>query len=214
MDKKFLLVGLLVGVLLGFIVGSGSQLSYLAAKDSQILQLNNQIISLNSQVTTLTGQKASLQARIDALKIPDISVIAVSFSRSDDTAALLGYWIGRANHTIRAAVYSFTYDSLGDAIIAAKNRGVDVEVYIDNLYVSSTGSEYPKLLAAGVSIKADTRSADMHHKFVVIDGAIIGTGSFNWSAAAENSNDENLIILRSTSIAQMYLGEFSRMWGS
>jgi len=144
----------------------------------------------------------------------NVTVLAVSFSRVDDTGALLEYWIGRANSTIRVAVMDFSYNALGDAIIAAKNRGVNVEVYIDNDYVSTEGSEYPRLLAASVQVRADSRDALMHHKFIVIDGVIVGTGSFNWSGDAEKNNDENLIILRDPSVAQKYLGEFNRMWAS
>jgi len=187
----------------------------LAQKDAEISQLNQQIGDLNSQIQTLQTQVVSLQTQLAAQQSGGgtVSVIAVSFARVEDTSSLLCYWIGRANHTIRVAVYCFTQDALGDAIIAAKNRGIDVEVYIDDQYVSSTGSEYPRLQAAGVPIKADTRSADMHHKFIVIDSAVVGTGSYNWSQSAEDANDENLILLRSVDVAQEYLSEFNRLWG-
>ncbi len=184
------------------------------AKDAQITSLQSTVSSQANQITTLKSQQNSSQTQTGTSSSQASSVIAVSFSRTSDTAALLSYWIGRSNTTIRAAVYSFTYDSLGNAIIAAKKRGVDVDFYIDNQYVSSMGSEYPRLLAAGVDVRADTRSADMHHKFIVIDDVIVGTGSFNWSDNAENSNDENLVIIKSSSLAQQYLGEFTRMWST
>ena len=177
-----------------------------AEKDAEITQLKAQVVGLNVQIN-------NLQTQIAALQSSSVSLIAISFARTQDTSSLLRYWIGKANQTIRVCVYAFTQDALGDAIIAAKNRGIAIQVYIDNQYVSSTGSEYPKLQAAGISIKSDDRSAYMHHKFVIIDGYIVGTGSYNWSQAAEDENDENLVILKSQSLAQAYLGEFNRLWG-
>ena len=208
MNVKSILIGIVIGFLIGSIVGYGSF-------SAQISGLQGQIASLKSEaekVPTLQQQIAQLQAQLENIQSPDLALIAVSFSRTEDTSSLLQYWIGRANSSIRVAIYSFTSDSLGDSIIAAKNRGVDVQVFIDNTFVSSTGSEYPKLSAAGVSIKADTRSAIMHHKFILIDGYIVGIGSYNWSANAEDNNDENLILLKSQSVAQAYLGEFNRLW--
>jgi hypothetical protein len=216
MDTKTILIGLVIGLLIGSGIGYGAtsgqiyklegQVSTLTTEKTALKTEADKVPSLQKQVTDLAGDKATLTnqvttlqaqlkaAQASALNPSNFTLVAVSFSRTEDTSSLLQYWIGRANQTIRVAVYSFTADPLGDALIAAKNRGVDIEVYIDNKYVSSTGSEYPRLQAAGVPIKADTRSADMHHKFVVIDGKIVATGSYNWSANAEDDNDENLII--------------------
>jgi len=57
----------------------------------------------------------------------------------------------------------------------------------------------------------------VHHKFIVIDGdtphPTIYTGSPNFSAAAENGNDENeLEIKGNTRLAQIYVAEFMRLY--
>jgi hypothetical protein len=46
---------------------------------------------------------------------------------------------------------------------------------------------------------------------MIIDDYIIVVGSYNWSASAEDSNDENILILKSTVIATEYLEEFDRI---
>ncbi|QKJ09294.1 hypothetical protein HRD68_00270 (plasmid) [Yersinia massiliensis] len=52
-----------------------------------------------------------------------------------------------------------------------------------------------------------------HHKFAVIDNKSVQTGSFNYSAAANKSNAENVIYLRgSPAAAAAYTQEFNRRW--
>ena len=57
----------------------------------------------------------------------------------------------------------------------------------------------------------------IHHKFIVIDGdtahPTIYTGSPNFSANSENSNDENVLeITGNTQVAQVYVAEFLRLY--
>ncbi|MHA2163360.1 MAG: phospholipase D-like domain-containing protein, partial [Candidatus Thorarchaeota archaeon] len=54
---------------------------------------------------------------------------------------------------------------------------------------------------SGVDIRGDDRSGLMHHKVMIVDGYVVITGSHNWSDSAEDSNDENIIVLNSTGIA-------------
>ncbi len=52
----------------------------------------------------------------------------------------------------------------------------------------------------------------LHHKVMIIDDAIVVTGSFNFSNSAATKNDENLLIIHSPSIANAYLSEFAQRW--
>jgi phosphatidylserine/phosphatidylglycerophosphate/cardiolipin synthase-like enzyme len=54
----------------------------------------------------------------------------------------------------------------------------------------------------------------MHDKIMIVDGKIVLTGSFNWSNNAENENNENLLIITSTSLATTYENEFQKIWNS
>jgi hypothetical protein len=55
----------------------------------------------------------------------------------------------------------------------------------------------------------------LHHKYAIIDAEPSGfipyviTGSHNWSSSAENSNDENTLIIQDAQIANFYLQEFA-----
>ncbi|MEM2998618.1 MAG: phospholipase D family protein [Thermoproteota archaeon] len=143
-----------------------------------------------------------------------VEVLAVRFSPNGGCKSELLHWINRANHSIYVLIYSFTLDEVGDALISAKSRGVDVKVVFDSLEANATESEYQKLRDAGVDARADTRSAVMNNKVAVIDGEIVITGSFNWSDSAEEENNENLIVLKSQSLAETYTNEFWRIWNT
>jgi phosphatidylserine/phosphatidylglycerophosphate/cardiolipin synthase-like enzyme len=47
---------------------------------------------------------------------------------------------------------------------------------------------------------------------MIIDGQIVVTGSYNFSASAETTNDENVLVIYDPVIAQQYLQEFQRVY--
>jgi phosphatidylserine/phosphatidylglycerophosphate/cardiolipin synthase-like enzyme len=182
-----LLMGAAVG---GYCVGTVSQAS-------RIAQLQSQIYDLTSQIATLSSGEPS--------------ILAVRFSPGGDCAAQVNYWLSRANHTVHVLIYSFTLDSIGDAVLATYSRGVDVKVVFEKSQVSQY-SELFRLAAAGVPVRNDTNPDFMHEKVAIIDGYIVLVGSFNWSAAAENDNNEVLLVIRSTDLATTLEREFQRVW--
>ena len=53
----------------------------------------------------------------------------------------------------------------------------------------------------------------MHHKVIVIDRKIVITSSDNFSASAENINDENTLVIHNAALSERYLTEFQRVFG-
>ena len=51
----------------------------------------------------------------------------------------------------------------------------------------------------------------MHHKFAVIDGKTVLTGSYNYTTSASIRHNENLLILHDKKIAMQYLKEWQRL---
>ena len=119
--------------------------------------------------------------------------------------------INSATDSIDVAIYSFTLDEIGDALLSAHNRGVKVRVVFEKQQVSQY-SEYWELLESGVEVLNDSNSVYMHNKFAVIDGKIVLTGSYNWSQQATDRNDENLLIIRNSEIADKYKEEFQEIF--
>ncbi|MCX6641825.1 MAG: phospholipase D-like domain-containing protein, partial [Candidatus Bathyarchaeota archaeon] len=109
----------------------------LALRDTQIAQLNQEIVEENAQIVKLQNQ-------ITSLKSSSVDLIAASFSRTDDTSSLIRNWIGKANSTIDVAIFSFTQDSIANALITAKGRGVNVRVFMESETINDSGSEYAR----------------------------------------------------------------------
>jgi len=57
----------------------------------------------------------------------------------------------------------------------------------------------------------DTNPYTMHHKVFVVDGSTVITGSYNFSNAADESNDENVVIIHNAEVAQYYTEEFEML---
>lgn len=147
------------------------------------------------------------------------SVVESYFSPTDGTTAKIINAINSADYTLDIALFTFTNNDLGDAVIAAKNRGVVVRCIIEN--ENYIGSEFNSLLNAGILIKSHLNVAnDFHHKYCIIDAQqsssdpIVVTGSHNWSNSAEEEYDENTLIIHDQIIANQYLEEFSMRFSS
>ena len=140
-------------------------------------------------------------------------VLGIFFSPNGGCEAEVIRWVQKANATIFILIYSFTLDAVGDALITAHGRNVDVKVVFEASQISDY-SEYSRLKSNGVDVRKDTNSNLMHDKVMVVDGISVLTGSFNWSNSAEESNNENLIVVHGSDIASVYQSEFWRIWNT
>jgi len=133
-----------------------------------------------------------------------------------DCDSRLVYWIDQANVSIHIMIYSFTLDDVADALIRAKQRGVDVKIAWDKTEVNELGSQYQKLANAGIDIRIDREPGIdlLHDKVAIIDNHIIITGSFNWSNEANLHDRENLVVINSINWATAYEENFQEIWNA
>src|SRR5215213_10925028 len=117
-----------------------------------------------------------------------------------------------AKSSIRFLTFSFTDYPLADAMSERFNSGVDVAGVFETVGSETDAAELKTLMCRNVPVKQDGNPGFMHHKVIVVDGQIVITGSMNFSKNAEESNDENVIIIDNAEIAQLYLQEFERVW--
>jgi phosphatidylserine/phosphatidylglycerophosphate/cardiolipin synthase-like enzyme len=87
------------------------------------------------------------------------------FSRRGGAAPALINVLDQAQTIIHAAMYGLTNAAIVDALVAAKNRGVDVALKLDKL--ESAGKTQAvmitKLQAAGVPVEVSEQSRLLHH---------------------------------------------------
>jgi phosphatidylserine/phosphatidylglycerophosphate/cardiolipin synthase-like enzyme len=127
--------------------------------------------------------------------------IAVCFTPEEDCATFAVRAINNAEREILLGAYGLTTGSgIVEALVRAKERGVDVRLIADRTTLCERESGIEPLAAAGVPIWID---AQARIAMTVIDGTVTLTGSMNWTrGAAVNSEDLNLV--SSAAVAAAY----------
>nr|WP_015647631.1 phospholipase D family protein [Pseudomonas sp. GLE121]AGL12876.1 endonuclease [Pseudomonas sp. GLE121] len=139
----------------------------------------------------------------------------VGFSPEGTAQVLVLDVIHTAKHDIRMMAYSFTAPDIAKALIEAKRRGVDVKIVVDDH--SNTGhssrAAMNLIVNAGIPLRTNDHYKIQHDKVIVIDGGTVQTGSFNYTASAERSNSENVLVLWNVpDVAKAYLGHWESRW--
>lgn len=134
-------------------------------------------------------------------QIPARGTVQLAFTPWDNAEAMIVDAIRGARHQILIQAFSFTSRALANALVAAKRRGVDVQLMADREQTfGGEGSRIPELVQAGIPVALEVRYQSAHSKVMVMDAgtasAAVVTGSYNWSYAAQYKNAENVLILR------------------
>ena len=119
--------------------------------------------------------------------------------------------IGGARQQVLVQAYELTSPQIKSALVAAHRRGVQVNTIFDPDAVKESTSMVEELGAGGVPVFIDSfhRPGLAHNKVMVIDQAMVITGSFNFTKAAETRNAENLLVIRDPSLAAAYVRNFA-----
>lgn len=117
-----------------------------------------------------------------------------------------------AKKSIRFLAFSFTDYPLADAMSQRAQAGVDVAGVFEKVGSETEASELRTLMCRKLPVRQDGNPAFLHDKVIVVDERIVITGSLNFSTNAEESNDENVMIIDNAEIARLYMQEFERIW--
>jgi Phosphatidylserine/phosphatidylglycerophosphate/cardiolipin synthases and related enzymes len=161
----------------------------------------------------------------------DGRVCAALFSPDNDVKqALIGLIRATRGH-IYATAFTLTDMDIAQALIDQHNQGVPVEIITDKNCMNTEWSKipilgnhdiciyaFPKVLKDKTQDKAQEnqrfkRDPLMHNKFIVFVDTIahktlVWTGSFNLSRAANEVNQENVIIVENAHLADLYRKHF------
>ena len=80
-----------------------------------------------------------------------------------------------------------------------------MQVVLDKSQQTDRYSVITFLRNAKIDVWIDRKHAIAHNKVIIIDTAIVITGSFNFTKAAEQKNAENILIVRDKGIAKSYM---------
>lgn len=167
---------------------------------------------------TQTYMKTDLQATLTTTPTPP-GWISVYFSDPADPASEslrggpdqeLANAIENAMVTIDIAAYDLNLWSIRDALLAAHQRGVTVRFVTESDNLDEL--EIQEIAASGIPVLGDRREGLMHHKFIIIDRFEVWTGSMNFTISGAYRNDNCLLMVRSSQLAENYLTEFDEMY--
>lgn len=158
-----------------------------------------------------------------------------SRSQSDDatSSGLIARTLSTASSSIDIAAYVFTDAWVAEALRQAyTHRNIALRGVIDPSFVYHASSATLdmwgiKRFDANCALKPQTHPWEkvatyigypwlpegdkLHHKIAVIDHRTVITGSHNWSAAANRTNDENLLVIESPALASEFKQEMDRL---
>jgi len=118
--------------------------------------------------------------------------------------------IDKARLSIDVAAYSLSLNSVRYALIHAHERGVTVRIVMESTNMDN--SDPQALIEAGIPIVGDEQQGLMHDKFMVIDKSEVWLGSMNFTDSGTYEDNNNMIRVRSTKLAENYTTEFDEMF--
>jgi phosphatidylserine/phosphatidylglycerophosphate/cardiolipin synthase-like enzyme len=138
------------------------------------------------------------------------------FTPGDDIARVISGRIDAARRSVQVQAYLFTNRRIAAALAKAARRGVAVELVADARQHEAGGLPVVKTLdRAGVRIWLAGDFAAFHNKVVLVDAgtpsAVVVTGSFNFTQAAQDKNAENVVVISgSPEVTERFARDFER----
>ncbi|HIK27999.1 MAG TPA: DUF655 domain-containing protein [Oscillatoriaceae cyanobacterium M7585_C2015_266] len=166
-------------------------------------------------------------------------IITVQFSPTEkkvlweeSTNGAIAKTLNKATQSIDMALFVFSEQRIVNTLERLHQRGVKLRALIEPSFAYRSYSEALDMM--GVTLFENCKyeannkpwqnpistvgvpnlpAGDfLHHKFAVVDRQIVLTGSHNWSVAANNNNDETLLVIENPTVAAHFLREFERLY--
>lgn len=118
--------------------------------------------------------------------------------------------IDSAKLSVDVAMYSFSLNSIRDALLRAYDRGVRVRVVAESENMGRTDPQ--RLIEAGIPMLGDRREGLMHNKFVVIDGSEVWVGGMNYTDSGTYEDNNVMLRIHSVKMAENFTKEFEEMF--
>ncbi|GAB4381842.1 MAG: DUF655 domain-containing protein [Elainellaceae cyanobacterium] len=146
---------------------------------------------------------------------------------------LIGKTLEQATRTVDLMLFVFSEQKISNLLQADAQKGVQIRALIDPGFAYRDYSEALDLMGVSLANKQCRYEAEnqpwsrpiatvgipnlpkgdlLHHKVGIIDDRIVVTGSQNWSDAANESNDENLLVIDNPTVAAHFEREFDRLY--
>ena len=135
----------------------------------------------------------------------------VCFSPEEACDERLSAFIRSAKVSVDVAVFDINLDQVVHQILV-QSKKIPVRVLVDRRQSRGRHSLVPLMIQAGAKVRTGYQRGIMHHKFVIVDGRRLMTGSFNFTNGAAFKNQENQVYLGSPSIVERFKRRFNQSW--
>ncbi len=169
-------------------------------------------MSHDSEAKSKAGRLAERAAQVVANTLAEAPVAnEICFSPAGPCEVKLVKFLRSARKSVDVAVFDINLSSVVDALVETSSR-IPVRVLVERRNSKNSHSGVSKLVRAGVKVRFGRQKGIMHHKFVLIDGSRLETGSFNFTNGAAKKNQENQIYLDEMAIVSPFVKQFEKMW--
>ncbi|MGL4377158.1 MAG: DUF655 domain-containing protein [Microcoleaceae cyanobacterium] len=169
------------------------------------------------------------------------SKVAIQFSPTspkqpweESVNGFIGLTLANAKKSVDLALFVFSEQRFANILEKDSQNGLPIRVLIDKNFAYRSYSEaldmmgvtYPekcrvdgdnkpwKKPISTVGVPTLAKGDLLHHKFAVLDGKTVITGSHNWSIAANHNNDETLLVIENPIVAAHFEQEFNRLYSN
>ncbi|MGD1700593.1 DUF655 domain-containing protein [Dapis sp. BLCC M229] len=160
------------------------------------------------------------------------SPISNSQSWQKSVNGLINQTLEKAQTSINLSLFVFSSQPLVNTLENKSLQGVLIQGLIDPSFAYRYYSEGLDMMGIALANKCkyetDNRTWQkpistvgvpnlppgdrLHHKFGIIDNSIVITGSHNWTEAANQNNDETLLVIENSTVAAHFDREFQRLY--
>jgi phosphatidylserine/phosphatidylglycerophosphate/cardiolipin synthase-like enzyme len=138
--------------------------------------------------------------------------IRVLFSPKGGCRAATLSEISKSQKSIDIAMFHFTSSQIAEFLVKAKKRGVKVRIVLDKSPATQARTQSGYLRQEGIALRFHAGQGLMHHKYTVIDGKLLITGSYNWTSPSEKKNEEALLLITDENVIQKFQERFEYLW--
>jgi phosphatidylserine/phosphatidylglycerophosphate/cardiolipin synthase-like enzyme len=171
---------------------------------------------------------ASVQVLADDIQVYFNATVNAPAKQADLEQKMIDF-IGTANSSVDIMVYDIDLVGIANAIVTAKNNGVVARLVTNNDNVGADNLPALNTLDAGgvpwIDDTADGSAGSglQHNKLIVVDDRYVLFGSTNMTQSGIHgdldvngqliSNDNHIVIVDSTDLAQRVTTQMNYMWG-
>lgn len=135
------------------------------------------------------------------------------FVPQDEVKMLLLGLIYAERSSIKVAAFCLTDEHIAQALVMARQRGVAVEIVVDDSCLNVKSQKITKLRAAGIPVQVYAKPYSlMHNKYFIFQScfgrSLVWTGSANATQSGTTRNIENICILEDKTIVAQYGNNF------